>query len=154
MSMPAPPSMAPSPRTAPPPPTNGGRAPTPMTLTTTPMATWPIAGDVADLETIIQDQAKTNAAQAVLIDGYQADLNSAQNPLPGTAATGTGTTSGTPANNLAVTAVTGVIYQGAVVTGTGIPAAPPNTTMPGTTCTSAVVPDCVTIEGINTMIPA
>jgi hypothetical protein len=102
--------------------------PTPSPLAT---SVWPIPGDAPDLETIIKDQAQTMADQAALIGAYQADLTNAQHPAPGAAATATGTASGTPANNLAVSILTGTIVQGATVTGAGIPAAPPATTILG-----------------------
>jgi hypothetical protein len=93
-------------------------APQPLTPTT---LTWPIAGDEPDLLTIVQAQALTVASQEALIDAYQKVLATAQLPPD---AHGTGTATGT---SLVMTAVTGVILEGAVVTGTGIPAAPPNT---------------------------
>lgn len=74
-------------------------------------ATWPIAGDAADLLAIVQDQAETITSQEALLHAYQLNLNAAQG---GTGlATGTGTATGT---SLVMTAVTGVITIGAVVT--------------------------------------
>ena len=96
-----------------------------------PFAVWPIPGDVSDIQTIIQEQADTIAEQEVLLHAYQTNLNAVQNPSGGAAATGTGSASGTPANNLAVTNVGGTIQQGAIVTGAGVPAAPPSTTILG-----------------------
>lgn len=83
---------------------------------------WPIPGDAPDLETIIGDQADTIAAQAALIDAYQGVLNAAQNPPPGTPATGTGTTAGS-STSLSVNAVTGIIIVGATVTDIPVPPA-------------------------------
>lgn len=78
---------------------------------------WPIPGDVPDLEAIIADQAATMAAQAKMIDDYQAVLSSAQAPVPQPPATtsivstGVNTTSFTTSNP-----VTGTIVNGAVMT--------------------------------------
>ena len=85
--------------------------------TATPV--WPIPADAAELEIIVADQAETIAAQAALLDSYQAVLNAAQNPPPGPAATGTATSTGT--TSLTVSAVTGTIATGATITGTGLP---------------------------------
>jgi hypothetical protein len=82
---------------------------------------WPPASEAASLTTIVQDQATTIAAQAALIDGYQDALNTAQTPPPA-AATGTGT-----GTSLVVAGVVGVIIDGAVVTGSGVPTSPPTT---------------------------
>lgn len=91
----------------------------------TPRTSWPITGDAAALLTIVHDQMATVAAQEVLLHAYQANLNTAQAPPPTTASgTGSGTT-------LTVTAVVGKIMLGDIVTGTGISAAPPNTTIVG-----------------------
>lgn len=83
----------------------------------TATALWPIAPDVPDLTSIVQEQAEAIAAQAVLIDRYQGVLNNAQTPLPGSAiCTATGTT-------LAVGTVSnGPLVLGAVISGTGVPA--------------------------------
>ena len=89
----------------------------PNPTTTAPV--WPITGDEPDLLNIVQAQALTIARQEALIDAYQSVLADAQLPPD---AHGTGTATGT---SLAMTAVTGVTLIGAVVTGTGIPAAPP-----------------------------
>lgn len=95
----------------------------PNPLVTAPA--WPAAADAAELLTIVQRQALTIAAQEALIDDYQSVLAGAQLPPPATA-TGTGT-----GTNLVVTGSAGVILVGSVVTGTGIPAAPPNTVITG-----------------------
>ena len=93
----------------------------PLSTPLTP--TWPIAGDVPDLRAIITDQSKTIAAQAALIDAYQATLSAAQAaaaPLP--TAYGTGTASGSPATTLTVANLQGGnIIIGAIVAGPGIP---------------------------------
>ena len=78
-------------------------------------------GRCSSLLLIVQEQAQTIAAQEALIDDYQSVLGAVQEPPP---ATGVGTATGT---NLAITGSAGVILVGAVVSGTGIPAAPPNT---------------------------
>lgn len=96
--------------------------PSPFAAAAPSAASWPIPGDVPDIEAIIAEQASTITDQEALLHAYQTNLNTVQSPPPGPAATGTGTASGTPANNLAVTAVTGTIQQGATVTGAGIPA--------------------------------
>lgn len=93
------------------------RLPTPQPQVTPP-GTWPIPGDVPDIKAIIADQSATIAAQAALLDAYQGNLNAVQNPPPGTAATGTGSTAGA-STSLNVNAVTGVIIVGATVTDTG-----------------------------------
>jgi len=93
--------------------------------TPTPLDLWPIPGDAPDLKTIVQDQATTMTAQAALIDAYQGWLNTEQTPP---AATATGTSTGTTSITLASVAA-GPILNGAVVTGTGIPASPPATTV-------------------------
>jgi hypothetical protein len=94
-----------------------------------PQATsnWPDANDAPDLLAIVEDQAETIAAQAVMIDRYQSVLNTAQIQTPPTVAIGTGTASGTPATTLAVSGVTNPIVTGAVITGAGVPASPPTT---------------------------
>lgn len=91
----------------------------PTTLTTTP--TWPIAGDVPDLNAIVDDQAETIAAQEALLHAYQGVLNTAQNPVPGTAATATGTAAASPnGNQLTVSGtITGTIVIGATVADAG-----------------------------------
>jgi hypothetical protein len=91
-----------------------------------PLANWPDANDAPDLLVIVQDQAETIAAQALLIDRYQGVLNAAQ-AAPATSAIGTA--SGTPATTLTVTTVTGKILVGDIVTGIGIAVAPPATTV-------------------------
>ena len=77
----------------------------------TTMATWPIAGDVADLRAIIVEQADTIAAQNVLIQAYQTDLNNAQSA--GAVSTATGTSTGT--TSLTVASVVGAIAIGSTV---------------------------------------
>lgn len=103
-----------------------------LQVTPAAVAIWPIAGDVPDLETIIADQAETIAANAVLIDAYQANLNTAQNPPPGTASTGTGDTAGIASTSVTVNAIVGTITKGATIT-TAVTAVtiPPNTTVLG-----------------------
>lgn len=85
------------------------------TLLTT--STWPIAGDVPDLNVIVDDQARAIADQEALLHAYQGVLSTAQAPPP-TTAIGTGNTT-----NLTITSITapGVILVGAAVTGTGVP---------------------------------
>ena len=95
----------------------------PSLQTTTPV--WPIPGDAPDLTAIVHDQAKTVAAQAVMIDAYQTVLNNAQAPLNATAM---GTATNTTSLVLTGTA-NGPILNGAVITGIGVPAAPPATTI-------------------------
>lgn len=77
--------------------------------------TWPIPADAADLRAIVEDQAATVAANAILIDAYQQNLNAAQN-VPGVVADGSGTGNGT---QLAVTGSTAPIVTGAVVADDG-----------------------------------
>jgi len=90
----------------------------PMNAGVTPMATWPIPGDVPDLKVIVHDQAQLIADQAVLIDAYQAVLNNASAVPPATAQ---GTSTNTTSLTLASVAG-GPILNGAVITGTGVPA--------------------------------
>jgi hypothetical protein len=85
-------------------------------------AVWPIPGDVSDLLTIVQDQAETIAAQAVLIDGYQTDLNNAQNP--GAVSTALGTAAGTTSLTIA-NLIGPAIAIGATVTVAGQAFSPP-----------------------------
>lgn len=109
-------------RTAPPPPTVQGGPPhlSPRgngngfapALSPAPLGAWPIPGDAPDLRTIVQAQAETIEEQEALLHAYQLTLSAALNPLPGTAAIGTGTATG---NQLNVTAVTGTIVNGATV---------------------------------------
>lgn len=77
--------------------------------------TWPIVADAPELRAIVEDQAATMAANAVLIDSYQAALEAAQNPPPSVPnTTATGTSTGT---SLALTNVTGPpIQNGSTVT--------------------------------------
>jgi hypothetical protein len=98
----------------------------PLAPIVSPRAGWPDANDVTDLLAIVEAQAGTVADQAALIDRYQGALAAAQ-AAPATSAIGTA--SGTPATTLTVTTVTGKILVGDTVTGTGIPAAPPATTV-------------------------
>jgi hypothetical protein len=96
-----------------------------MLAPATTTVTWPIPGDAPDLRSIVEDQAATIAAQAELIAAYQAVLNAAQN-VPGTPATATATSTGT---QLALSAVTGTVKIGSVITdGVTVPA---NTTILG-----------------------
>jgi hypothetical protein len=85
----------------------------------TPLAGWPDPNDASDLLAIVQEGADTIAAQAVMIDRYQAVLNGAQAPTGPVIATGTGTATGA---TLVMTAVTGTILVGAEVSGLGVPA--------------------------------
>lgn len=85
--------------------------------------TWPVAGDVPDLLNIVTDQAQTVAANEALLHAYQTNLNTAQNPLPGPAATANGSPV-TASTSIVVTGTTGTIVQGATVTGTPNPAPP------------------------------
>lgn len=91
-------------------------------LQVTPLVaqSWPIPGDVPNLEAIIADQAETITANEVLLHAYQGNLNAAQAPPSGAAATGMGTTSGA-STTLTVTGVSGSIANGASITGTGVP---------------------------------
>jgi hypothetical protein len=102
-----------------------------MLQTTITAATWPIPGDVPDLNAIVQDQAETITAQEALLHAYQVVLNAAQAPVPGTVAHATGTALG---NQLTLSAVTGVIGIGATVT-------------PTATADAALVPVGTTIQG-------
>jgi hypothetical protein len=130
-------------------------------------AVWPIAGDVPDLQAIVWDQAKTMADKEALLHACQAALNAAQ-VTPSVATTATGTATGT---SLTLSAVTGTVQVGAVITGTGVPAAPPNTTIlnqqsgvtggagtyttsQATTCSAAALVLTYTPPGINPAWPA
>jgi hypothetical protein len=96
-------------------------------LSPMPAAVWPIPGDAPDLDTVVQDQAVTVAAQNTLIQAYQNWLNQQQQaPAPRPAAYGNGTSSGTPATTLTVSAVTGVITVPSRVAGPGITVVPTN----------------------------
>jgi hypothetical protein len=86
-------------------------APSQLTWTT-----WPIPGDDPDLTVIVRAQAVTIHDQEALLHAYQGVLDSAQTLI---AATATGTGTGT---SLVVTAVVNVIFIGATVSGTGVPA--------------------------------
>lgn len=85
----------------------------------TTTTSWPIAGDVPDLNVIVDDQAATIAAQEALLHAYQGVLSAAQAPPHATA---TGTATGT--TSLTLTAVTGQVVMGAVITGAGVPTIP------------------------------
>jgi hypothetical protein len=134
---------------------------------TTVVAVWPIAGDVPDLQAIVWDQAKTMADKEALLHAYQAALNAAQ-VTPAVTSTGTATATGT---SLTFSAVTGTVQVGAVITGTGVPAAPPNTTIinqqsgvtggagtyttsQATTCSASALVLTYTPPGINPAWPA
>jgi hypothetical protein len=109
---------------------NGGPPPPPpraVRFGAPAAASWPITGDVADLLAIVRAQMATVADQEALLHAYQSDLNTAQ-AAPVTAATGTA--SGTA---LTLSAVVGKVLIGDVITGTGIPTAPPATTVLGQT---------------------
>lgn len=100
-------------------------SPSPSSASIAPMASWPIPGDAPDLRVIVEDQAATIEAQEALLHAYQGVLNTAQNPLPGTAATATGTATG---NQLSLGNVVGTVVNGAVVTdGVTVPTTPPTT---------------------------
>lgn len=88
-----------------------------------PTATWPIAGDAPDLLAIVTDQAETIASNEVLLHAYQGNLNLAQNPPAGPAATANGAVV-TASTSITVSGTIGTIVTGATVTGT------PNTTPP------------------------
>jgi hypothetical protein len=75
---------------------------------------WPDANDAADLLAIVEDQAGTMAANAILVDRYQSALNNARS----NSATATGTAAGTA---LTVTGAAGTIAIGSAVSGPGIP---------------------------------
>lgn len=94
----------------------------------TPLDNWPIPGDAPDIRSIVEDQAETIAAQEALLHAYQTNLNTAQNPLPGAAATGSGTTTGA-STSVVVAGVTGTIAMGATVSGLGIPTTNPPTVL-------------------------
>ena len=86
-------------------------------------ATWPIAGDAPDLRAIVQAQAVVIHDNSVLIEAYQAvlDTNQALPPLL-PAATANGTAAAAPNDTqLTVSAVTNVITIGARVIGMGVP---------------------------------
>jgi hypothetical protein len=91
-------------------------------LAPSPQATWPITGDVADLLTIVQDQAETITAQEALLHAYQSNLNAAQAPAPTTA---TGSSNAT--TTLTLSNVVGAVLLGSTITGTGVPTSPPVT---------------------------
>ena len=93
----------------------------PNPLTTTP---WPITPDAPDLHAIVVEQADTIASQEALLHAYQGVLNTAQ-AAPN--AIGTGSAAGT--TTLTVSGASGVILVGSIITGPGVPAAPPATTV-------------------------
>lgn len=86
----------------------------PMTTSTT--GVWPTAANATDLQQVVWAQAKTMAEQHDLIVTYQDWLETKQAVPP---ATGTGNSTGT--TTLTLTAVTGIVTLGSVVTGTGVP---------------------------------
>lgn len=88
-------------------------SPNPLAATT-----WPIAGDAPDLLQIVTDQAETIAANEALLHAYQTNLSTAQNPLPGPAATSNGAVTGGPSTSITVSGTIGTIVTGAAVTGT------------------------------------
>lgn len=91
---------------------------------TTAAVTWPIPGDVPDLNAIIDDQAATIAANAALLDAYQAALNAAINPVQGPAATATCTATGTQLAVAATPTIVGTIVNGATLSdGATVPTA-------------------------------
>lgn len=77
---------------------------------------WPIPEDSPELEDIVAAQAKTISEQEVLIHEYQGVLNAAQNPPSGSAATGSGTTTGS-STSVTITGANGTIAVGSVVSG-------------------------------------
>lgn len=78
--------------------------------------TWPIAGDVPDLLTIVSDQAATIAASEALLHAYQGVLSAAQGS-GAVIASATGTATGA---SLTVSSVNGTIAIGSVVTSTSL----------------------------------
>lgn len=114
--------MAPALRSVPTP----KNAPAPAAATT-----WPIPGDVPDLNQIVDDQAAAIASQAALIDAYQGNLAAAQNPVQGPAATATATATGTQLAVSATPAITGTIVVGATITDPAGVTVPAGTTILG-----------------------
>lgn len=93
-----------------------------LTVNPTSVPIWPITGDVASLQAIIDDNVEVIAANEALLHAYQANLNAATTNPPGTAASGNGTTSGTSTSLVVAAPVTGTIVNGAAVTGvSGVP---------------------------------
>jgi hypothetical protein len=117
------PAYSPPPPPPPPPGQPQGRSNGNGTGWVAPTPTsWPVTGDVADLLTIVQAQAKTVADQEALLHAYQLDLSAAQAVTPSTPiATGLGTSSTTTPTSLTVASVAGSIALGATVSGTGVP---------------------------------
>lgn len=91
-----------------------------------PRDMWPIVPDAPDIRAIVEDQATTIAAQHTLIAAYQGNLNAAQTPPAGTAATGAGTTSGS-STTLTVASAQGTIHTGSTISGSGVPTVNPPT---------------------------
>lgn len=90
----------------------------------TATATWPIAGDAPDLLQIVTDQAEVIASNEALLHAYQVNLNTAQNPVSGTAATANGAVTTGATTSIAVSGTIGTIVTGASVTGTTNATAP------------------------------
>jgi hypothetical protein len=86
--------------------------PNPLAITS-----WPITGDVADLQAIVWAQMKVLTNNEALLHAYQANLNNAQ-AVP--QATALGTSSGT--TSLTISGLAGTIALPATVTGGLIPA--------------------------------
>lgn len=90
---------------------------------TTASVVWPIAGDVPDLNNIIDEQAAAIAAQFALLAAYQGALAAAINPVPGTVATATCTSTGTQIAVAATPAIVGTIVVGSTLSdGVTVPA--------------------------------
>jgi hypothetical protein len=86
-------------------------APNPLVTTTS----WPIAGDVPDLQAIVWSQMATIKANEALLHAYQANLNNAQVTPPATAlATAPGTT------QINITGLLGTIVLPATITNGGL----------------------------------
>src|SRR5215471_11547892 len=80
--------------------------------------TWPIAGDVPDLQAIVWSQMAVIAANEALLHAYQANLSNAQAIPP---ASGLGTANAAFSQQVVMTGVVGTIALGSTVTGTAIP---------------------------------
>src|SRR5262252_6465286 len=83
----------------------------------TTATTWPIAGDVPDLQAIVWSQMKVLANNEALLHAYQTNLNNVQATPP---AQGLGTSAGT--TSIAITGLSGIIVLGSTITGGTIPA--------------------------------
>lgn len=82
--------------------------------------TWPITGDVPDLQAIVWEQMATIAANEALLHAYQENLNAAQATSPaGAPATATANSTGT--TSLTLSNVWGSVQNGAAVSGNGVP---------------------------------